>query len=612
MPLRSFHEPFYLGAGVSALARSTAPVSLGGVGFLLDTTGEFVHRSVPLLRGSFDDSETPGGQTLNPEAFWRRTIESWHVGAGQRAVDRPDSDDHRFRDSKGVDVWERWELSLLPDTEQKLSSANANLLMAVAGSFLYTLDGNDIKYTSDVTVAAPTFTTLTGVPVNDPESIATDGNTIATAHGASGIYVTTRNTSSTAQQITGTVSHISYGKGRWIAAEGPSLYDVTTEMYDTPTVALPTAVFTQDNSDFEFNCFTDGPTAFYAGGFSGDKSLIYRLAVKEDGTGLDTPVVAGFLPDGETIQSMQGYLGFVLLGTSKGVRIGIPGGNGDLNIGAFIPTDANVQAFEGQEKFVWFGWTNYDSTDTGLGRIDLETFSDPDALAPAYASDLMATTQGAVQSVVTFNDLRVFTVSGDGMYAETTDLVSSGSVDSGLFNYRLADEKLALFVDVSHVEEGGTFSVALSIDRGTFASLGTISPSDNHPIGTGEARGKEFEVRLTLNRDSTDATVGPVIRDWTLRAQPASKVVEEIIVPFLLGPNLKTHKGTRFDQDPTVAFDHIVNLCTSKEIVRYAEADRSWSVVVMDYDLAIHDVWMADRAHMDFSGTCHTKLKVVT
>ena len=329
-------------------------------------------------------------------------------------------------------------------------------------------------------------------------------------------------------------------------------------------------------------------------------------------------MVAGFLPDGELIYSMQGYLGFVLIGTSLGVRIGIVGGNGDLTIGALIPTDGPVLCFEGQDKFVWFGWSNYDgSVDrSGLGRIDLETFSNSESLAPAYASDLMAEAEavGATTSVVTFQGLRVFSVNGTGgsVWAEDPDvLVSTGYVETGLFDYGLTDTKLSLYVDVSFVEAGGSTTVQMGLNRQPFVTLATLTDSPS-PIGTGEARAEEFEIRVELARDSVDEGVGPTLRSFTVRALPASPNAEVIVVPLLIGPSIQQLNGFAHECDSFEQRDNVVSLCASKEVVLYREGAQSWSVVVDAYQLDVKDVFFNADEELGINGTCLTRLKVVT
>ena len=76
----------------------------------------FSRESQPVLRAQADTGSTPGEQSINREDLWRRAQESWHHGAGQVYLDRADSDSSRFLSSKGVNVWDKWALSLLHDT----------------------------------------------------------------------------------------------------------------------------------------------------------------------------------------------------------------------------------------------------------------------------------------------------------------------------------------------------------------------------------------------------------------------------------------------------------------------------------------------------------------
>lgn len=614
---QNFEQPFF-GGGVSAAtaANKAWPVSLGGIPYMLDTKEQRVkHESIPDLRPAQEQKDNASRGTLSPEAFWRRVFESWHVGAGQSHFDRVDeSNSWRFKRSRGVNVWNKYQLSLLPDTDQKISSANTNLRTVPAGSFFYLTDGTALKYTQDITVDTPTWTTVTGGTAASFTQIASDGFNVLLACGTSaGIDKTTRGAATKTNHITGgTITEVAYGKGRWLASNGAVLYDITTLVAGGG--ALPTALFTHPNSDFAWNCFAEGPTALYAGGFSGDKSLIYRLTMKEDGTGLNQPVVAGFLPDGEIIRSMQAYLGFLLIGTDKGLRVGIIGGSGDVTVGAFIPTDAAVRCMEGQDHFVWFGWSSFEGAYSGLGRVDLETFSDIQKLAPAYASDILVpSTTATVQSVATFQNIRVFTISGSGVYAEhLTNLVPTGEIDTGLFDYGLADDKVSLYVDFSHVSSnGGTHSVYLSQDRGIFNLLAT--QGDSHfPVPTGEARGREFELRIVLNRSGSDVTKGPIAANWALRIEPAVPLIETIEVPLLIGPEIHRLDKVREYVNPIEQIENIKTLRNLKTVTQYTEAGRGWSVVVLDYVLDENDIYIGSDQALGINGRCLVRLKVVT
>lgn len=379
-------SPYYGGAATVSAEINEFIAALDGQPFEIDwKNGGVQYQTVPLLRDQADQSIEPGKQSINPEAFWPRSTSSWHLGAGQSTFDRDGSSPYRFRESKGVDVSERWELSLLNQTRQGRESTNTNLYQVVAGTYLYITDGTALLYTQDIAADPPSWTSVTGGPATAASSMTSDGFAIYTAHAASGVYRTTRGAATTASWATGTVDLVAYVKDRLMAAAGASVYNITA------SGALPSALFAHPNTDFTWVGFAAGDTHIYAAGKSGDKSLIYRTRIKDDGTGLDAMVVAGELPDGEIVTGIYGYLGFVVLGSDKGLRFATVGSTGDLTIGAFIPVGTgSVEAFEGQDRFVWFAWPEFDSDGSGLGRIDLQNFSDTERLTPAYASDLMA------------------------------------------------------------------------------------------------------------------------------------------------------------------------------------------------------------------------------
>lgn len=524
---------------MSAEVPGLFPVAIAGRPYLVEENHEgsdrFRRRSVEFIRQQADQSTTPGEATLTPDDLWRRAQEDWSHGAGQVFFDRPDSDRARFRSSKGIDPWTKWRISLLPDTDQKRSSANTNLALVPAGSRLYLIDGTELRYTSDVTVGGPTWTNVTGVPATAPVGLASDGFNVYSGHGAGGIYRTDTGSGTTASFNTRAANGIvAYVKGRLIVSNDDVVVNVTGATTETTILDHP-------NSAFRWVGAAEGPANIYLAGYAGDKSIVYRTAVKADGTALDVAVVAGELPDGEIVRSIQGYLGFLCIGTDRGVRFAAIDDNGNLTIGALIEIGSAVRCFEPQERFVWFGWTNYDSASTGLGRLDLTVFTE--ALTPAWASDLMATAQGDVLSVVTFQSVRVFAVSGSGVWAEDTAKVVTGSSDSGLITFGIPDPKVAMFLDVRHAGLNGEHSASVSVDGGDFLVAGSHGTEGSSSVGVefpvGEKRGETFEVRTSLTRDSATTTEGPEITRSTLRAWPAPKRSESFFVVLVLSETIE-------------------------------------------------------------------------
>lgn len=599
MPIGGAPEKgFFTGGGLSAEVPHLFPVGLDGEGYLVDYESKaFKRSSITLLRQQADSSNLPGEQSINPEDLWRRAQESWHHGAGQNYLDRRESDDARFRRSKGLDVWTPWQLSLLPEVTLKRASIASNQNLVVAGTRLYVVDGTSIVWTTDLSA----YTAVTGLPGVAAVGIASDGHTVYTAHAASGIYTTNKGTNAAASWVTGTVNVIGYAKGRVMAANANILYNPTA------AGALPAPLYTHPNADFTWVGFAEGPGSIYAAGYSGDKSLIYRTQVRADGTALDIPVVAGELPDGEVVRSIQGYLGFILLGTDRGVRFCTTDGQGNLIPGRLIDIGASVRCFEPQDRFVWFGWTNYDSGASGLGRIDLSVFTAPST--PAYASDLLAPVQGIVGAVVTLGNLRAFVVQGSGLWVEGANRVASGSLESGVMTYGMPDAKIAMFLQARHQALAGSVGLALSIDGGAYVTLGTgvTSGSIESVFGANQARGEKFEIQTTLSRSGTAPTTGPVLTRHTLRTYPGPNRGEIFLVPLVLYEVIEV-RGTERPQDVRGRLNHIRQLIRDHRLVPYQEGNDQYSVFVEDYE------WVPEKENEDgsfFDGICTVKLKSV-
>jgi hypothetical protein len=397
-----------------------------------------------------------------------------------------------------------------------------------------------------------------------------------------------------------------------MAADLNSLYNITI------AGAKPSALFTHGNPSFRWVGFASGMVNLYAAGFSGDKSIIYKTTIKTDGTTLDAPSVAGTLPDGEIVRSISDYLGTILIGTDQGCRYASEDTNGNLTIGSLIPTGNAVSCFESQGPYVWFGWTNYDGLSTGLGRMDLRIFTEvleTGARVPAYASDLMVDTQGAVFSVATFLNKRIFTVAGSGVWTESDNLVASGTIDTGLIGYGLPDNKLSVSINIRTLPLDGSYNTYLATDSGQFLNVGaaidTGTTNEDFPLGF--AAGERFEVRHVFQRCIHDATEGPVMTRWTLKVSPGAidGPAEIITAPFLLHQVVSV-LGREEYLDVEYERDAIKALRESQQRVVYQEGTSSYDVLVMDYQWVPYSFVQGDEGvgqFGDVNGTMVTQLK---
>jgi len=595
-------------SATSGLVPGLYPVALDGRPYLVNLDHAavqawgvyFKRESLPMLRAQADTGDTPGEQSLSPQQFWRRSAESWHHGAGQNVYDRKTSDRFRFRDSRGVDVWTPYQLSLLNSTALVRSSVNSDLSLVAAGGYVYVGDGQALAFTA--TNIAPTWTTVTGTPAATCLGLATSGGTVYANYGASGVYQTAPGAAAATGYITSAVDLVGYSKGRLLAAVANSLYN--------PTVAgaLPAAFFTHPDAAFRWVSFAEGQGFIYAAGGAGNRSRIYRITVQPDGTSLSVPVEAAALPYGETVTAILGYLGFVIIGTTLGVRFAVPASSGDLTLGPLIPTGSPVKCLTAADRFVWFGLTNPDSQLTGLGRLDMSTFTGGQ-LAPAYAPDVLAAAQGTVTAAVEFAGRRWFAVDTSGVWVEQNTPVPSGWVTSGDVWFGIGDPKTVVFADVNHqpLPPGCSVAVNLTADGGQPMSLGSsrVAGAVAATLDGMKHPGRTFETTLVLNGFGGP---GPVVSSWTLRVYPRPQRSSEWVLPLLLYDTLDAD-GTVVHADPVLEHDFLTNLHGEQRVVTLQNGSRTYQVVLADY------LWLPEKRTGDglgWQGTFVAKLREIT
>lgn len=611
-----FGAPLYGGSGISELVPGIFPIALNGRPYLLnlepfaDGASIFRRQSLPLLRQQADQSASPGESSVSPESFWRRSQDSWHKGAGQGCFDRIDSDPFRYDTSKGIDPWEKWKLRLLNATTLARSDTATNQFMVVAGDYLYVADGNDLVYTTNGT----SFTTVTAFGSGAIVGLASDGKFVWAAKAAGVFQINTSSAPGTATRIAQnssnqTISFLGWNKNRLFAAQtNGGMFNVNddTDKAMGHSGSINNIVVNLTARGFTWTCSAGGSGYHYLGGYQGDKSLIYKVALAADATTLSVGVVAGALPDGERLESMTEYLGYLILGTDLGVRFAAVDDAGNLTIGGLIETPNPVRCLEPQDRFVWFGYTNYDNVSTGLGRLDISEFTSP--LTPAYASDLMYTAQGVVQSVVTWKNKRAFTINGTGLVIEdTTTPVSEGTLTSGCITYGIIDPKVAAFFDVLHDPDAGEVLASLDVNDGlSQTSLGSFTTTGKvaqDPFFINGIRGSEFRIQVTLKPIGTSS---PVISRWTLRSYPAPLRLSRWRVPVLIYDALHIN-GQDYPFDVQDEYDTLISLHNDQNVFVYQEGNESYSVVMDDY------TWLPEKksAVSGFQGTFVAELRQI-
>ena len=132
------------------------PVSIAGRNYMVDTSFEpyrreaFRHKSITPQRQSLHFTNLPDDGTVSTEGLWRREARDWALGAGQTYFDRKKSEDARFWQSKGINPWNQWNTTLLPDVSARYTSASStnNVKAIKAGSYTYIADGIALYFTT--------------------------------------------------------------------------------------------------------------------------------------------------------------------------------------------------------------------------------------------------------------------------------------------------------------------------------------------------------------------------------------------------------------------------------------------------------------------------------
>ena len=586
------------------------PVAINGRPYMVDTkSNEFLRQFDTRVRDSVDQSTEPGEAAINPQGLWRRSQSSWHYGAGQTYSDTADAEPYRFRSSKGVDVWSPGKLSLLPATTQAYSSANSNLYMATADGRIYGTEGQNVRYTSDWS----TFTTVTGTAASNIYSIASDGYNVFFSYANGDIDQTNAGTTAASVYITGIEAGVmAYVRGRlMVAGQGTDKYKIWNITTNPGSSANnPTHLFSHPNHNFNWVGFAGGQNQIYCAGYAGNKSLIYKTAIKPDGTALDIPTVAAELPLGEIVTNIDAYLGYVVIGLTTGLRFCSADGDGNLVVGPLIETGTSVNAFASVGPYMYFGWTNYDATSTGVGRLNIST--QVAANQPAYASDLMADVQGTVVDIHEFDGKVVFTVAGHGAYKQhSTNLVSSGTLETGIYRWGIPDTKFIPKWDIRTEPLQGTVEIEASADHAGFTTIGTqiTQGSLESTYDGSEDKVYEAEARLTLTRSATDSSAGPVVTRWMGRAYAAPLRSQIFSVPILLHHKLNI-RGNEYWVDVDQELTYLRDLVENPRVVQYQENSSTYSVIVEDVrwnpidSASNHNSW-------DWNGTCTVIMRSV-
>ena len=580
-----------LGIGTGNIWQNTDiqyDVAIAGIPFVtaINDAHPYERSTAPFRKQQFDNQRDPGEQSLS--SWWLRSQSSFHGGEGIEYYDplsNPYSttlatNSYRIKQAYGVNIWEPGQVTLLRNVVQEhnvstpinsatFTDVNARnrarqrlfpvtwVASSVEKQGIILHDGYDIDRI-DSSGAIEHWVDYNSGSADPIYAATTDGSTIywVTNDAIGGKLDFRKKLLSDASTSSGSSMFTSPGTTVTNAALGfvkqRIVMAVNNKIYEFPTsaTALPTVTYTHPSTSYTFTSITESGTAIYIAGYENNKSSIFKFTLDTTSgamPALTSAITAAELPTGEVVHRIFVYLGYMMIGTSKGVRVASISGDGSITYGPLLfETTHPVYDFCARDRFVWCatGVTTV-VTEPGLIRIDLGT--EIDTLQFPYANDLhydaaSSTTTTSCAFIGTTDRIAFCTAAPNTssvgyVYMEAAStLVSDGYVQTGYIRYNTLEPKNFKRLMAHGIFTHGSMSlqsVDLSgnvYDINSYDSvIGHPESTITQPIGAQDA----LALRFHLYRDDTDTTVGPQFEGYQLKAVPATPRNRIISIPLL-------------------------------------------------------------------------------
>ena len=520
-------------------------VAVGGLPFFYAINDErpYIRQTAPFNKEQQDTSAEPGEQSLT--GWWLRSQSSFHNGTGIKFYDPSAGEtvSYRFTDSDNVDVWTKGQVTLLKET--------ANMTGVTTGVYklISVLDGT----TNKIVAWTPANTTInnytasgTAVTYSHVVTAGLDTATLAIATDGAHLFIADNDHIYTGEIDTPTSGYSEYYntgsekvvlawvKQRLVGCIGAAVYELTNAKGSSHT--LPTPVYTHPNSDWNWTSISEGGSAIYAAGYLGGNSAIYKFVVTTAAAGsmptLTSGIVAAQLPVGEIVYKIESYLGYLMIGTNKGMRVAtISDSTGDLSYGPLIFEDTNgVRDFAFRDRFVWA--TGTVNGCPGLYRVDLG--SEIESLRFAYAKDTYLSSATGYATSVDFvgnTDQIAFTTSGSNGIAiqSTTVLSTTGSLTTGKIRFSTLEPKNYKRLIARGTFTSGEFTLSSLATEASGTETQYDHISYNSGVGAVEVTTTQPEIaqeflayKFTFNRDTTTTSAGPTFKGYQAKATIAT------------------------------------------------------------------------------------------
>jgi hypothetical protein len=530
-------------------------VAFGGLPFFLTTSDENAYRRVTAQyrKQQVDMSREPGEQTLT--GWWLRSQSSFHLGQGIKFFEPQQDESLRFQFTyaKGCDVWTKGQISLLKDVDtthvttgtlqtnkrpfQIMRSIRYNSTDAVLLWDEYDVDKIDangtlhhfIDYnagTNDRVYAICDDGTYAYWVTNDAVGgkLQVWKKLLTGVSGAGDILMFDKPGITVANAV------MEYTKERIIMCVNDKVYE-----FSTGATVLPTAVYNHNDPDHIYTSITSSGAAIYVAGYGGIQSNIYKFTLTTAGAmpTLTSAITAAELPVGEVAFKIYYYLGYMAIGTSRGLRVAaVSDQDGSINYGPLIfETDHPVYDVAGYDKYLWCA-SNVDGS-PGVTRVDLGQQVGT-TLVFAYAWDLYDPSKTGFTTTscsflgntnrLAFCTAKNTTTDGSIYLESATRLVAQATLRVGYIRYNTLENKIFKFLQPRYESTNGSLTI-YSVDQynneyaiGTFAQGADITQIGIPYPATPQ---QYLGFRFTMDRSTTDDTKGPLFTGYQVRVLPS-------------------------------------------------------------------------------------------
>ena len=549
-------------AAVFELTNTAYDIVIDDLPFIVKVNNQDPYRreTAPYKKDQFDNSAEPGEQSLT--GWWLRSQTSFHNGAGLKFYE-PGTDyqhvSHRFFDSRGVDIWTVGQATLLNDVFHSYTGTNG-IVSTVAGTTAndyivtgdargylkrITLNGDSAGTVDPITLDSGHLSAATGT-VNPFKSITSDGTRYFAVcdkaiHSGNLTNLTTsditmyRHVSPGVHVIKFTKGYLMFGEARILTYLPITTVDVN---HDTGGASIPAGGKTHENPDFAWNAIEGGDKVIYASGFAGNDSEIW--AVPFDPTTLlpdaASAIQVAQLPYGEIVNSMYYYLGYLAIGTNKGVRIAQTSPtDGSIVLGPLLVSTNpyEVTGFVANDKYIWASTSVKEGAlaNACLIRIDLSTQFDDGTFAYAYDLQYLSD-ENSYGRNVHYADSRLHIVLDEGATAgeiQTEKLSvkrSTGWLQTGKIRYGTIEPKFFRYINLQCTTGQGDTITVETIDRsGQVNNLLDVSEGLSNKdflISTPSTKQEYMAFKFTFNNVTDDQDL-PILEAYQIKSTPATR-----------------------------------------------------------------------------------------